>query len=136
MIGLVLIAARRHPLFAAAVFALVVGSAIAYLVAVTPRYRVETTILTQRAQALSPAIRSTVQDDPTRSVFEIVHGRENLLALIQQTNLYTPENAPHGETRPVLVRFLARFSGRFAEGDPLEALVKLLDRTLVVKTNE
>jgi uncharacterized protein involved in exopolysaccharide biosynthesis len=137
MIGLVLVSARRHPLVLAAVFLLVVGAVIGYLATATPKYRVETTVLTQKAQALSPTIRSTVQDDPTRSVAEVVHRRENLLTLIQQTNLYTPEMAsPAGKTRSPLVRFLGQFSGRFAESDPLEALVKRLDQALVIKINE
>src|SRR5262249_1691406 len=92
IIVLVLVSARRRALLGSVLFLLGVGAVIGYLVMSTPKYRVETMVLTQRAQALPSPIRSTVQDDPTRSVNEVIHRRENLLALIQQTNLYSPES--------------------------------------------
>src|SRR5258708_20588878 len=120
------------------VFLLGVGASVAYYVTRTPMYRVETKVLTQRPQALPSAIRSTVQDDPTRSAYEFVHRRENLLALIKQTNLYsTPPPSPAGEMhRLVRLPFLALGRQSSAGDDPLNALVKRLDRELVVTTNE
>ena len=138
MIRLALVSARRLPLLISAFFLLGVGASIVYLVMRAPMYRVETTVLTQRAQALPSPIRSTVQDEPTRSAHEVIHRRENLLALIQQTNLYSSAAASRGaETRrPVLQRFLGLVSEAFADRDPLDALLKRLDRMLVVTTNE
>jgi uncharacterized protein involved in exopolysaccharide biosynthesis len=137
MIRFALASARRHPLLISAIFLLGVGASIAYQVMRAPMYRVETTVLTQRAQALPSPIRSTVQDEPTRSANEVVHRRENLLALIQQTNLYSPAASSVGETRrSLLQRFLDLVGEASADHNPLDALVKHLDRRLLVTTNE
>jgi len=138
MIRLALTSAQRHARLIAAFFLVGVGGSIGYLVICTPKYRVETTVLTQRAQALPSPIRSTVQDDPTHSVNELVHGRENLLALIQQTKLYSPAvDSRVGETRrPLLARFVGLVSDASADRDPLDALVRRLDKALVVTTKD
>ncbi|TMA71635.1 MAG: hypothetical protein E6J67_22355, partial [Deltaproteobacteria bacterium] len=138
MIRLALASAQRHARLIAAFFLLGVGGSIGYLVICTPKYRVETTVLTQRAQALPSPIRSTVQDDPTHSANELVHRRENVLALIQQANLYSPAAGPPvGETRPpLLARFVGLVSDESADRDPLDGLVKRLDKALVVTTND
>jgi len=138
LVGLALVSARRHRFVTAMVFLLGVGASVAYYVTRTPLYRVETKVLTQRPQALPSAIRSTVQDDPTHSAYEYVHRRENLLALIKQTNLYsTSPPSPMGEMhRLIRLPFLAMGRRSSADDDPLNALVKRLDRELVVATNE
>ena len=138
IIRFALISARRHLLLIAALFLLGVGASIVYLKIRPPMYRVETTVLTQRAQALPSPMSSTVQDDPTHSVYEVVHRRENLLALIQQTKLYpSAAGSRVDETRrPLLGRFVRLISGASADRDPLDELLKRLDLKLLVKTRE
>src|SRR5215813_3452802 len=138
IIRFALISARRHRLLIAAIFLFGVGASIVYFKIRPPLYRVETTVLTQRAPALPSPIWSTVQDDPTHSVWELVHQRENLLTLIQQTKLYPSAASSHvDETRrPLLGRFVRLISDASADRDPLDALVKQLDRKLLVTTKE
>ena len=138
IIRFALISARRHRLLIAAIFLFGVGASIVYFKIRPPLYRVETTVLTQRAPALPSPIWSTVQDDPTHSVWELVHRRENLLTLIQQTKLYPSAASSHvDETRrPLLGRFVRLISDASADRDPLDALVKQLDRKLLVTTKE
>jgi len=105
-----------------------------YYAFATPIYRVEARILAQRYQA--PAIGRTAgsEDAPTRSAWELIHRRENLIALAKQTNLVAELDAP---TPPGLFK---RMWGTILRGpaptedDPMEALVLRLDKQLLVTT--
>jgi hypothetical protein len=105
-----------------------------YYAFATPIYRVEARILAQRYQA--PAIGRTAgsEDAPTRSAWELIHRRENLIALAKQTNLVAELGAPRP---PGLFK---RMWGTILRGpaptedDPMEALVLRLDKQLLVTT--
>ncbi len=139
---LVLRAAWRRKWLAAAVFFLGVDASIVYYRLKTPVYRVEARILAQRQQALPSAVRPGAPDDvPTRSAWEIVHRRENLISLIRQANLLPPPGAPAEKAGALegLRRSLSALTDRFGSGtaeDPVDQLVKRLDKALEVATAE
>lgn len=93
----VLVAAWNRKLLGLAVLALGLGATYGYF-RVSPRiYHVETQILTQRQQSIPTIARSSAQDDaPTRSAWELIHRRENLIALLKETGLVAAAQAPAG----------------------------------------
>jgi uncharacterized protein involved in exopolysaccharide biosynthesis len=124
---LVLGATRRRPWVFVLVFLLGLGAATAYFVLRAPVYQVETRILAQRQQALPSMIRTAGADEaPTRTASEFVHQRENLLALIRETDLAQPAKTQ------------GRVSQVFGqdEEDPLNSLVTRLDRAIKVTTGD
>jgi uncharacterized protein involved in exopolysaccharide biosynthesis len=141
-LSLVLNAARGRKWLAIAVFLIGIDASVVYFRLKTPLYRVEAKILAQRQQALPTAVRPGAPDDaPTRSVWEIVHRRENLMDLINEAKLLplpgTPPAAPGLRER--LSRALSGLTGSRAsasQGDPTDALVRRLDRALEVTTAE
>jgi uncharacterized protein involved in exopolysaccharide biosynthesis len=140
---LVLRAAWRRKWIAIAVFLVGIDAAAVYYRTKAPVYRVEARILAQRQQSLPSVVRPGAPDDaPTRSAWEIVHRRENLIALIRETNLLpapgtTPARAGLQER---LRRAVAGLTGRplapAADEDPMDALVRRLDQALEVTTAE
>jgi uncharacterized protein involved in exopolysaccharide biosynthesis len=134
---LVLRAAWRRKWLAIAVFILCIDALVVYYRMKTPIYRVEARILAQRPQALPSAMRPGAPDDtPTRSAWELVHRRENLIALAKEANLLPrPGAAP--ATVGLLERLRRSVSGdSAAEADPMDALVRRLDKALEVATAE
>jgi uncharacterized protein involved in exopolysaccharide biosynthesis len=140
---LVLRAAWRRKWLAIALFILCVDLLAVYYRTRTPVYRVEARILAQRQQALPSAMRPGAPDDtPTRSAWELVHRRENLIALIQEANLFPRPGAVPAAVG-VLERLRRSVSGltggsgaSAADADPMDALVLRLDKTLEVTTAE
>jgi uncharacterized protein involved in exopolysaccharide biosynthesis len=137
---LVLRAAWQRKWLALAVFVLCIDGLAVYYRTRTPVYHVEARILAQRQQALPSAMRPGAPDDtPTRSAWELVHRRENLIALIQEANLL-----PRTGATPAKVGLLERLrrsmsgltGGSTPEADPMDALVLRLDRMLEVTTAE
>jgi len=132
--GFVLRSARRRPLLVVSI--LLCGSAAlpCYYFLKRPMYRAETRILAQRQQSLPSIVRPNVgEDQPTRAAWELIHRRDNLLALAKQTNLVdeivnSPEKTPVGRGLSVL--------GRGGREDPVEELVILLDKKLKVATGD
>jgi uncharacterized protein involved in exopolysaccharide biosynthesis len=140
---LVLRAAWRRKWIAAAVFVLCLDALAVYYRTRTPVYRVEARILAQRQQALPSVVRPAAPDDtPTRSAWELIHRRENLIALIREANLLPgPDAAPPAPG--LLDRFrraLRGLSGNdgssAASEDPMDALVRRLDKALEVTVAE
>jgi len=119
-------AAWRRKVLAVAVFLLGMAAAVAYYRTRTPVYRVQAKILAQRPQALPAVVRPLFDDAPTRSAWELIHRRENLIALIRQTNLLPePGGGPaRPDLREWLTRTMAQGKGAaLTEIDPLDALV-------------
>ena len=130
-------AVRRRKGLAASVFFLGVAACGVYLNFRTPTYRVETKILAQKQQSLPSSVRP-IDDPPTRSASDLIHQRENLIALVKQTNLFS-------DTGPITASparwysrlpLLRRFSSVATTEDRLNNLVKGLDRALVVVAGE
>jgi uncharacterized protein involved in exopolysaccharide biosynthesis len=90
--GFVLRSVLRHPLLAASTIMLVIGLTVAALLIVPKSYHVETRLLAQRnavMAALSNPGRAIPwdADAPTRAAADTVLRRDNLIALITQTDL-------------------------------------------------
>ena len=137
---LVLRAAWRRKWIAAVVCFLAFDAAVVYYRTRTPMYRVEAKILAQRQQALPSAVRPGAPDDaPTRSAWEIIHRRENLIDLINEAKLLPPRGAvpPPSGFRERISRALSSLTGNPAPADdaePTETLVRQLDKALEVTT--
>jgi uncharacterized protein involved in exopolysaccharide biosynthesis len=141
LLGFVGRSVRRHRALTAAIFgsvAAVTGLAFALL----PRtYETQTKILAQR-NFVMPALgnpKRTVpleSDAPTRLAAEAVMSRENLVAIIKQTNLLDEWRA----TRPLVLRLKDRVvslvAGPPSEAEQLDALVGTLERRLWVVSDE
>lgn len=129
---LALAAARRRKLRALLVFVVGFLATGAYFVVRmhAPTYRVEAKILAQRQQALPSVVRSVYEDAPTRSAWEAVHRRDNLVALVQRADLLAKEAAAPGDSAP-------GSAPADADGeDPLERLVTRLDERLLVTVED
>ena len=132
---------RRHPLLALGSFALVVAAAITAVLVMPKSYRTEAKILAQRNMVM-PALgnpRRSVppeSDAPTKLATEAVMKRENLLAIIRQTNLLAEWRAQ----RVPLARFkdavVAAVSRPLTKEEELDALVGLLGHRLYVDPRE
>ncbi len=84
--------ARGKLLFAAILVVGFAGLGV-YYATKTPLYRVSTTLLTQRQQAMPSIVRASVPNElPTKAAFELIQRRENLVSLLKQTNVYNPSS--------------------------------------------
>jgi len=134
-------APKRHPWFAAGTFALVVATAVLSIWALPKTFHVESKILTQKNQVM-PGLANpnrsipSEADAPTRAASDTVLRRENLVALISQTDLL--ENWEKTRAPAVRLKDLAQqlFTGKLAEEEKLDALVGLLEKKLWVGTGE
>ncbi|ACG74106.1 lipopolysaccharide biosynthesis protein [Anaeromyxobacter sp. K] len=129
-------AARRRKVVAIAVFSCAFALSLAFAATRKPVYRVYTTILAQRSSALPSAARVMFEDLPTRSAWEIIHRRENLVAIVKETNLAAGASGtvePDLRTRVKRALGIGRASTPM---DPLDRLVLVLDKELEVSTEE
>jgi uncharacterized protein involved in exopolysaccharide biosynthesis len=129
--------ARGKRLFAAI---LIVGFAVlgVYYATKTPLYRVSTTLLTQRQQAMPSIVRAAVPNElPTKAAFELIQRRENLVSLLKQTNVYSPSSpAPKSDWMIRLELAAARLWSSTPPDDPLNLLVLRLKKALTVETGD
>ncbi len=127
----------RGKWIAVGVFLLGVDATVVYYRLASPAYRAEA-VVAERRPAVPSAVNPTLpSESPALSAWDLVHRRENLLALIGEANLLRP--AGSSPARPGLLERLVRpFSepGGDAGGsdDGGEALVRRLDRDLEVTT--
>lgn len=126
---------RRRPL-AVVVFLGGLLAAVVYFALKTPVYRVEAKILAQRPQALPSAARSVFEDAPTRSAWELIHRRDNLIAIVHDTKLIGPGRQPPAPGTDTLERLAALWTRRASAADPLDTLVNVLDRRLIVEVED
>ena len=140
-VGFALRAPGRHKLLSAFVFLCVLGAAVAALWAMPRTYHTEVKILAQRNQVISALgnPRRSMPGDadaPTRAASETVMRRDNLVALIRQTNLlehWETHRAPIQRLRDSVQQMVG---GPLDEEDKLDALVGLLGKKLSVQTGE
>ena len=128
---------RRHRLLALAVFTAIVGGTIGSFFALPRTYHVETRALAQPTSALTVRGDGPGADSLTRAAADTVLRQDNLLALIRETDLlqYTRDHrAPAQRVRDALVRRLRGHDE--SEADQLDALVKRLEKKLVVWTSD
>jgi len=139
--GFVLRAPARHRVLSAVVFLTVLGSALVALWALPRSYHTEVKILAQRNQVISALgnPRRSVPGDadaPTRAASETVLRRDNLVALVKQTNLmdhWETHRAPLQRARDWVLRLAGAVP---TEEDRLDALVGLLEKRLSVSAGD
>jgi len=121
-------------------FLAVLALALAFLWTAPRTYSVETELLAQK-NALMPALGNPSRavppdaDRPTRAAAETVLRRDNLLALVKQTDLM----ARWQQDRPPLFRLKDRITDALSpstEEDKLNAMLGLLEKQLKVGTTE
>lgn len=117
---------RRRKFLVAAAFLACLGAFTALYATRKPAYRVEARVLTLDRVALPTAARSVYEDVPTRSAYELIHRRDNLIALLRQCGLLP---APAGD------RGADRIDGD-AASERLNALVAKLDKQLDVSAEQ
>ena len=128
---------RRHRLLVAAVFVTIVGGAVGSLLVLPKTYHVETKALAQPNSALTVRGDGPGADSLTRVAADTVLRHDNLLALVQQTNLleYTKEHrAPAQVARDAILKTLRVREDSGA--DQLDALVTRLEKKLSVWTSD
>lgn len=95
----------RRKVVAVLVFGLVSLSTLVYYAQKVPVYRTIAKVLAQRSQGMPTAVRSTFDEQPTRTAWEVVHQRENLIAIVRQTRLL--EEPPRTPLLPAWKRWLS-----------------------------
>ena len=134
---LALDAVRRRKALAALAFVAGLVATGGYLAvrAQSPTYRVEARILAQRQQASPSVVRSVYMDLPTRSAWEIVHRRDNLIALARRAGLLPDVPGAAGDAKARGDSAAAATPDQDDE-DPLEGVVARLDERLLVTVEE
>lgn len=127
--------ARIHPWRFLVVLAIGLGFTALFYATRTPLYRAETKILTQRQQAMPSISRAAMSDEaPTRTANELVRQRENLLAMLRQTDILPLSEQPAPQTG--WRRLLNIGETPDSEEDAVDALVLRLDRAIRVTTGD
>lgn len=122
-------ASRRKTLFAV-VFVAGCAAVFGYYRMKAPVYRVEAKILAQRQSVLPNTLRAGPEDNPTRTAWELIHRRDNLVALVKAAKLLDPGSEG-------LVEELRASAGLDREqADPVDTMVTALDQRLKVNTEE
>ena len=127
---------RRRRALAIGIFLLVLLTALLGLIALPKSYHVEAKLLAQRNATLSVRSDSSGTDAPTRAASEIVVRHDNLVAMIEATDLmrhYASHMAPAQRLRAAVVGIIQR---DWTEHDRLEAMVDLLSKQFHVWTND
>jgi uncharacterized protein involved in exopolysaccharide biosynthesis len=140
-VGFSVRAMKRHRPTAVVAFLAVVGVAVSSLLLLPKSFHTEVRILAER-DLVMPALGNPGRsipgdaDAPTRAASERILRRDNLVALIKQTDLVDQWEA----TRAPIAR-LRDFAGRVAGGPPdeeakIDGLVGLLEKRLKVEVGE
>jgi hypothetical protein len=135
---LVVHAALRRKLIVAFVFLAGVAATVAFFATKRPVYQVDAKILVQRSPGPS-SVRSAYEDIPTKSAWELVHRRENLLALVRAAKILPGDTGPRAPRKLGLAQRLASLAGRevsLGTEDPEDIVVGALDKRLAVTAEE
>jgi uncharacterized protein involved in exopolysaccharide biosynthesis len=131
---------RRHWIIGLTMFVATVGLTIAGLLVWPKTYRVEAKIVARRNDLMTSLSNPTranrpEADDPTRAASEMMHHRENLLSVMQQTNLL----AEWQRTRSRLARWKDGITGllhRVSDEERLDGLLSTLEQKLTVSVDK
>src|SRR5215208_826291 len=141
LLGYVKEAVRRHRLLAIASFVAVVGSAVFALLVLPRVYHTEAKILAQR-NLVMPALGNprravpSESDAPTKLATEAILKRDNLLAIIRQSNLmaeWRDQRAPLLKLKDAVATAIR---GPLPADQELDAMVGLIARRLRVEPAE
>lgn len=140
-VGFVKRSAGRHPVLLSSVFTGMVLLTVMVAVLIPRSYHVQTKILAQRNQVmalLSNPHRAvpTESDAPTRAASETVLRRDNLVALIKQTNLIDQWDSTRRPIMKLKDKLASLFLGVATDEDKLDSLVGFLEKRLSVSTGE
>jgi len=126
---------RRRKLLVASLALGILAATVSSLFLLPKTYHVETKLLIQRNQALS--LRGESQNDaPTRVASETVMRRDNLIAIIHQTDLlhqWYNRRAPLAHLKDILVHAVSKAE---TEPETIEWMVEVLEKRMSVWTNE
>jgi hypothetical protein len=129
-------AVRRRWALALSVFLPVMVAAAVYYRVTPPLYRVQAKVLAQRSPSLLSGGGMVGDDLPSRSAWDLVHRRDNLVALAQHAGLLESEAVQTGRgLLPRLLDFLRPPEVERKE-EPIDAIVRSLDKRLVVTTED
>lgn len=134
-VGFVVRGVRRHRTLAVVAFVSVMALGVVATAYFPRTYHVESKLLANRSQVIRALgnPRSSLQgDDPTRAAEETIYARDNLVALIRQTNLvekWAETRAPVLRLKDSLVQLIA---GPMSDEDKLDAMVGTLEKRLRV----
>jgi uncharacterized protein involved in exopolysaccharide biosynthesis len=128
-------AVRRRRFLVAGVFLSIVASVVAVLAALPRTYHVETRLLAQRSPVL--AMRGDGTDVvPTRGAVELIHRRENLVALVQATDLvrhWDEHRAPAQRLIDAVRRLAVREDD---DQEQIDSMVEQLEKRLAVTVGD
>ncbi len=126
---LLLRAAWRRKLLFLAVLVAASAGVFAYYRTKTPLYRVEAKIFVQRQSMVPSSVRPQGDDSPISTAWELVHRRENLMALAKAANLMATPSLPP-------VSLAEKIKSGDTREDPVERMIKILNKRLLVTTDD
>jgi DNA-binding response OmpR family regulator len=134
-------AVRRRKLLASVAFALVALGTVGLLLVLPKDYYVETRIWAQRNQATQAlanprSVTRADADAPTRTASETILRRDNLVALIKQTNLLANWKISSFPIPWLKERLISLVRGRTTEEDKINAVAGMLEKQMWVNTGE
>lgn len=137
--GFVFRGVRRHRVLSLVAFIVVVAVGVALAVLLPRTYHTESRLLANNNElirALGNPRSALRSDDPTRAARELIFARENIVSLINQTNLMKNWE----ETRPAVVKLKDKIvrlvAGPMTEDEKVDAMVGLLEKRLQVSTDQ
>jgi hypothetical protein len=136
--GFVIGAPRRHKLLTFAVLLAVVGLTKAVTWALPRTYHVESTLLAQIVhidKVASLAGGSSIpdsEDAPTKLARQTVLRRDNLLSLVEETNLTKEWDRTRSPLHRIKDQLMAKLGGVPSEADKFAALVAMLEQRISV----
>jgi uncharacterized protein involved in exopolysaccharide biosynthesis len=117
----------RHWFVASAAFALCILTTLAVLLVLPRTYHVQTQLIARRQQVLPSLARPSLGDEsPTAGAYDLVHRRDNLVAIIREVGLIDQARAAELRSR----------RERLTDEDLLKLLIKRLDTALVVSPGD
>jgi hypothetical protein len=122
----------RHKPLVVSLFVAIVGVTVSSLFLLPKTYHVETRLLAQRISALS--LKNSQDDAPARSAVETVMRRENLVAIVRQTDLvhqWYNHRAPLPHLKDLVVQLLTKPE---PEQQTIEWMADVLAKRMTVTT--
>ena len=118
------------------VFSMVIGLAVFALIVLPKRYHVETRLLAQKNQVLALPGEESGGRAPSSAAQETVLRRDNLVALVKETNLLEEMSARRAPAVRLKDWAMSPFSRDSTEAERVDGVVKYLKKQLVVKNDD
>src|SRR5262245_21724563 len=136
-LALLLLAIRKHLVIATAT-AIVIFSLVVFVATGMPRtYNVSTTILIQGDRHLGPLATGHFEpENATKGVTEMVLRRDNLIAIIRETNLIARWKETRSPLQSLKDRVYAALGRQLSDEEFADALVYTLERRILAYSGE